>query len=723
MHFFLPRLIPALLTLAAVTTAARADDLVLLEQRVRETVLSPRRNRADKLNDDLAALQADGTWSDIPYGATSRTGWKPISHLDRLAAMARAYVGKDIAYAGKPELKAKILKAVDGWIAKNPRCSNWWYNDIAVPQRLGEILLLIHPLLSTEQKEAALKIVANADQGRRNTGTNTGANRVDRAYANILRGIVARNDTLVRESFLAIGDTLTITTAEGIQPDQSFHQHGAQLYMRGYGQVFTAGITRYGALGAGTSYTYTPEQIRTFVDFLLDGLPWFIRGDSIDATAAGRGISRRGNASTIGGLAAQIGKVLTFNNGYRSSELQVFQKRLAAAESAHAADPRLALSGNRYFPYSDVIEHHRPAYAISVKTTSGRTVVPETGNGEGLKNFHLADGVTLIQRTGNEYDEIMPSWDWHRLPGTTTEQANDSLSAEGWSVRGMGGDTGGVSDGTYGASCFNYNRRNVAAKKAWFFFDREMIALGAGIEAPRAKSPVVTSLNQSLLHGPVTYRTKTSSRQTITSGSATPSNLQWVHHDETGYVFIKPTTTTTLRAAAQTGTWSSINSGGDSTPVTCNVFSLDLDHGSAVTNGQYAYTVIPGITAAEMDGYVASNPVRVLSNTPAIQAVKHEGLGITSAIFWNDSPASVGGITSDKKACVMVKNAGDRLEVSVADSTQTNTGVITVTLAAASHGEITADPGVTFTKTPTTVTLTVAVHGSHGKTFRASIPR
>ena len=39
-------------------------------------------------------------------------------------------------------------------------------------------------------------------------------------------------------------------------------------------------------------------------------------------------------------------------------------------------------------------------------------------------------------------------------------------------------------------------------RKAWFFFDREMVALGAGISSTRDE-PVGTTLNQTLLHGPV----------------------------------------------------------------------------------------------------------------------------------------------------------------------------------------------------------------------------
>jgi len=720
---FVDRFVLPLLLLASLSHSLRADEIDILEQRLKDHLLA-RPGKADKgAAEYMASLQADGTWSDIRYDDTSRTGWKPIAHLDRLLAMARACTTPGQALSGKPELKAKIHQALGGWIARAPHCSNWWYNDISVPQKMGEILLLTHSELSPAEIEASLKIVSHADQGRKDTGTNTGANRVDRAYATILRGVVARQPELVRESFLAIGDTMKITEAEGIQPDYSFHQHGAQLYMRGYGLVFIDGTIKYGTLGAGTSFTYSSAQVHTLVDFLIEGMPWFIRGDSIDITAAGRGISRKGNASSIGGLAGQIDRLLTFNQGYRSGDLQTFRDRLRAAESTHAADPKLALSGNRYFWRSDVMEHHRPDYAVSVKTSSNHTVVPETGNGEGLKNLHLADGVTLIQRSGNEYDEIMPVWDWYRLPGTTTERGNYPLEAAGWSVPGISTCTGGVSDGTYGASSFDYRRLNVSAHKSWFFFDREVVALGAAIEAPKAKSAVETSLNQCLLNGPILYRTAIGGVQTLTNGSASPGGLRWVHHDGVGYVFPAPVSTATIEAKAQTGTWQSINDGYDATPVTRNVFSLDLNHGTATNHGQYAYTIVPGISAAEMDAYQAGNPIQILSNTPAVQAVKHLPLGITSAMFWSDEPSTMGGISVDRRACVMVRTVSGALEVSVSDPTQTGHEPIRVTLAVAADGEITSDAGITTTRSATTVTLTIQVKGSQGRSFHARIPR
>ena len=151
---------------------------------------------------------------------------------------------------------------------------------------------------------------------------------------------------------------------------------------------------------------------------------------------------------------------------------------------------------------SDFTAHHRPGFSATVKVSSTRTLEPESGNGEGLRNLHLADGVNLIQRRGNEYTDIQPIWDWRRLPGTTTEQAAYSLTpGTTWGMPGTTGFVGGVSDGRNGATVLDYSQRNVKARKSWFFFDDIQVALGSGIDAPAATGEVITTLNQTFQSG------------------------------------------------------------------------------------------------------------------------------------------------------------------------------------------------------------------------------
>lgn len=715
-----PQLLCLFWHLLAMPAAVKASDIEIIEQRIKASVLSSV-PAANSVNGYQSTLQADGHWTDIDYGQTTQTNWRPITHLDRMHAMARAYAASNCPLYQNTTLRKNILKAYDFWLSRDPRSTNWYHNQIATPQRLGEIMILIKNDLSAAQKTTGLAMVARSYVPRTtNSGTNTGANRIDRAYPSLIRGLLTPNASLVSESFLAIGDTIVITTNEGIQPDYSYQQHGSQLYMAGYGSVYIGGITRYGLFGAGTEYGFSASQLRTLVDFATEGLPWFIRGNTIDYTASGRGLTRKGSTATAKGVASQLNSLLRLNNGYRTAELLKLKERYQSSQANGTADPTKAQTGNRYFWRSDTMTHHRPAYSISVKTSSTRTLQPESGNGEGLKNLHLGDGVTLIQRTGNEYDEIMPVWDWRRLPGTTTEQRDYDLKPDrDWGVAGASTFAGGASNGSFGVSAFQYDRLNVAVKKSWFFFDQEMVALGAGLHTAAPKNAVQTSLNQTLQNGSVLYQTDNRAAQTLASGSITPANLNWVHHDGVGYNFFAPVSTAKIAASEQSGTWQSINRSYDATTVTKNVFSLDLSHGTSISHGSYAYSVVPGITAKEMPDYHASNKIQILSNSSAIQAVKNQALGVTAATFWNDGISTIDGITVNRKACVVVKKDGQVLDVAISDPTQTNTGSISLQLATPVKSLISSDQAVSITQSSSGVRMTISVDGSRGRTFRA----
>jgi chondroitin AC lyase len=367
-------------------------------------------------------------------------------------------------------------------VSLNPRSTNGWYNEINTPQLLGETILLVQSQLTATQITSGTAIVARAYIPRStNAGTNTGTNRMDRAYATILRGAITRDAPLTSEAFLAIGDTLVKTTDEGIQPDGSFHQHGAQLQSGAYGLTFASEAVDISAYGAGTSFALPATGSSVVVDYLLDGQQWMLRGTTFDATAQGRTITRTNSRNLGSGIIGVIDGVKTLTT-YRAAELTAMRDRLSAAKTSGTAAAALALVGHRHFWNSDFTSHQRSGFSATVKVSSTRTLEPESGNGEGLQSLHLADGVNLIQQRGNEYTDIQPIWDWRRLPGTTTEQAAYSLRPPvDWGVSGSTGFAGGVSDGRNGATALDYAERNVKARKAWFFYDDVEVALGAGI--------------------------------------------------------------------------------------------------------------------------------------------------------------------------------------------------------------------------------------------------
>jgi len=149
--------------------------------------------------------------------------------------------------------------------------------------------------------------------------------------------------------------------------------------------------------------------------------------------------------------------------------------------------------------------------------------------------------------------------------------------------------------------------------------------------------------------------------------------------------------------------------------VTLGVFSLHLNHGTAVNGGSYSYIVAPGLDAAAMDTFPVAN-YQVLRNDATIQAVKDLAADKTSVNFW--AAGTVGDLTCDSKASVIMKRDGTFIDLSISDPTQANTGNIVLELASPVAGLIHADTGVTIDQLSPTLRIRLAAAKSYGRSFK-----
>ena len=307
--------------------------------------------------------------------------------------------------------------------------------------------------------------------------------------------------------------------------------------------------------------------------------------------------------------------------------------------------------GNRHFWNSDFMTHQREAYYISVKMVSCRTVGTETIHGENTRGCWLPFGATWILRRGDEYNGILRVLDWGRLPGVTSPHMTTPPVR---SVSQPEGFVGGVSDGAYGAAAMVFEQTEALpvtprlkistwGRKAWFFFDREMVAMGAGIGSARDE-PVGTTLNQTGLHGPVLI-----DGHAAEPGEAKVQQSSWLLHDEVGYTFLGP-----ADASVKVGPQS--------------VFTLWIDHGVHPRDAQYAYAVLPGITAEQLAEWQAHRPLRVVANTTEQQAVIHDQLGVAEIVFYRPGSVTLApGLTAkvDHPCLALLSKHGNSTRVAV----------------------------------------------------------
>jgi len=606
-----------------------------------------------------SSLSTEGNWSDVDYTGTDRAVWVTCDHLERVAIMARAArLARNAGHADEA-LVTKTLLALHWWIDKDYKNSNWWWNEIHVPQLMGEIGNLLAPQIPPVDVAAMVTIMKRSDWEHGPKHTWSGANLSDSAAIQIARGCIEDSDATVAQAFNRMYQEITVVTPpeQGIQPDDSFHQHGNQLYNGGYGMGFAIVSVRLANLARETRFEIPADRMAILVNYLLDGEQWIMRGKLVDYSTLGRGLTRetkvlavnRGSVESRRGLGGLIA-VLASNPVPRQKELQTFAARLNGTPGAAEQ------SGNRHFWYSDYMVHRRAGYSTSVKMLSKRMQNAELVNLEGKKSVHLSDGANYLYISGDEYTNVFVGWDWAHVPGTTAIQGTlDTGEKNPIAVTGTTTFDGGVSDGTYGMAAMDLARGSLTAKKAWFFFDTSYVALGAGITlAGDTTHAVATDVNQALLNGAIVSNQARGSVAAGTQSYSAKGGLS-VLHNHVGYIFA-PDSNVTLFSGPRTGIWSDIGA-GPGTPVTVPVFDLWIDHGLAPKDAAYQYTVVPNATEEQLARLSKTAELVVLSNTANLQAVYSPGLKLAEVAF--RQPGSLktplGEIQADHSCLLLVR--------------------------------------------------------------------
>jgi chondroitin AC lyase len=632
------------------------------------------------------ALKPDGSWAEVDYGDTTLPYWAATEHLQHLLAMAKS--ARLYRNAGHPDeaLEGKILLAYKWWTdhdyqnRKNPAL--WWWNEIGVPELVGESATLMSAQIPPAEMAKLVAIMKRSNWQHGVAGRWTGANLTWGVINQIARGCMENNPDTVAEAYARMYDEIKVVSPndDGIQQDDSFHQHGKQIYSGGYGLAFANDAGRFISFAWGTRFQIPADRMAIFSAYILDGLQWFIRGNIIDYSTVGREIARPGKAAVPrtppGGPISPAGAEYSLGNVIsllaveptpRQKEFQAFAARLNTKPDAGSADTP-DLIGNKQFWCSDFMVHRRAGFYTSVKMMSTRIRNGELINTEGKKSQHLSDGVNLLYLTGDEYKDIFPVWDWTRLPGITAIQGTlDTGEKDPINELGTTTFNGGVSDGTYGMAAMDLARGKLTAKKAWFFFDSGYVALGAAINLTGDPNHgVVTDVNQTLLAGDVITSQSSSPVPAGTQTYNSPDTF-WVYHNHVGY-FFGLNFKISLSAGPQTGLWTDLGF-GPTQPVTLPVFNLWIDHGNSPQDATYQYTVLPNTTPEQMARYAKLPDMEVLSNSDSIQAVYSSSAKVVEAAFRQAGPlvTPLGEIEVDHSCLLLVRKTDKGYEVTASN--------------------------------------------------------
>lgn len=630
-------------------------DFALIKKRILNDLMQPAVD-VNKIKDLVASIKPDGSWPGINYKDTSNTGFQHKDHLEHMLNLSRAYKKEGTVHYQNPAVKKTVSSALDFWIKHDFICENWWWNEMGTPDWMINTLLVLDTDLTEHQRIAGAKIASRASFN--GFGARAGGDFVPIAGMVCKQALFKNDEKMLENAIKVMADQIVITNARGINPDLGFHHRTDNVTsIHSYGTNYVRSFTYWTVKTAGTKFMLPESALKLLVDYYLDGISLAMGFRKYpDPGAKNRDLSRK---DALRPASTDIPENFLLSTSYRKKE---FEDLIKVRKNEKSNE----LTWNKYYWHSSYFTHQSKKYFASVRMYSSRQNNMESPyNGEGLKMHHVADGANFLTRTGKEYSNIFPVWDWQKIPGTTVVQKPALPPSKDIAKRGKTDFAGGVSDGKHGAAAFDFSSVHdpLTARKSWFFFDNEYVCLGAGITG-MAEFPVATTLSQSLLGNEVVVKTQ-SGRQTLAKGKHELTGVSWVLHDSVAWVFpsAKPVS---LQNTMVSGNWRQINNQNWATEdkIEKDLFSLSLNHGIKPKNAEYEYIVVPGIDAASIERYLKKSPVIILSNTPELQVVKHTGLNIVQAVFYQPGTIKLADrvmLTAKNPCMVMVHLKGNSI--------------------------------------------------------------
>ncbi len=597
----------------------------------------------------ITALGENDQWPDIDYSDQSPAGWSASTHLERLRSMTLAWTDQNSSWYHDENLKRAVDRALDNWLEKRYHNPNWWHNEIGVPRMMQDILVMLRHDLRGERFMQAMEVL-----GQHNV-RGTGANLAWSADLGLHYGALAHDEGMIRKCGDLISNEIRVTEAEGIQPDYSYHQHGARLQIYHYGDAFLRENVKVAWELKDTPWAFRGEKIDVLVNFVLKGWQWMARGIFTVPGTVDRSASRK-NVLKNADLRNMIPYLIELKEE-KANVLMAFAERQNGE-----GEP---LTGYKYFPYSDFAVYHHPDFSFFVKTISLRTRFSESINGENLKGSLLNSGDTYFMRDGMEYFNLMPAWNWEYLPGITSFKGAKTIQQN---------FAGGVSNGTSGMTAMHYKAedgdKNLSVNKIWANHKNFTVCLMADLTAENT-GPVFTVMDQCRWRGEVAVNNP---RKTFQTGVHQIKKLGWIHHFGFAYIPLYPSAGE-LSLKTVTGSWSSINRSGDPSPVSEKIFMPVLLHADGAPASGYVVAFVK--TAKEVRNVVRNPGWKIVRNDRECQAVAFED-GTVMAAFGSEGAVDIGNekqLSLSRPGLVLVSSD----KVWVSDPTHTG-GIVTVRL-------------------------------------------
>ncbi|WP_419822623.1 polysaccharide lyase family 8 super-sandwich domain-containing protein [Anoxybacterium hadale] len=714
-------------------------------------------------NDYLWAEYILGKRSDA-YADSNNTQFT----IRSLKFMALAYQTKGCDLYQNEKLKNEILRGLD-YIYKNHYkigvdsnpYGNWFTWEIGGPIYLLETVLLMSDYMPADQIQA---YAATALKATTKTGGDSymyvGANALWRDRVRMYAGILLKDGETLN---YVKNDVPTymgyVTSGDGYYADGTFMQHGTVVYNGGYGKEAFSDISHF--------------------IYMLDGSPWEIKGTERDNMPTiveksyvpfmykgifmdmvrGREITRTDTTDAYAGITISL-DVLLFSESLPEQEGRRFKGMikewmnnenaiLTLNEGAGVAwylFPVYNLSktleiinDDSITPVSNVEKSYTFGKGVRTVHTNDKFTFGLSMYSKDIKTYEVGDSNQKGWYTGlgqtyvytpdiGQFTLQKPTLNWYRLSGVTAvngitvgSHTNASAFAGSTTLKSLYSTAGlEISSGS----------TQVSAKKSWFMFDDEIVALGTDISSNHNNKVETTIDNH--------YITK--DNDFIVDGEKQSNELGWnssfddvtwaliegnVKGSNIGVYFPNKARIGAVRET-RTGKWTDLGSYNvDETIQTANYLTTWIDHGAKPVDDGYAYVLLPGTNAAQVENYADSSDIYIVRQDTNVHAVYEKTLHTLGANFWKNEYESIDAmgvenyLSVDKASSIMIKEDDDKLSFALTDTTQRNTDSIMVEINREAAGVISKDNRIKVIQTSPSIRLQIDVDKSVGNPIEA----
>ena len=720
------------------------------------------RDANDKLIEGLDASQ-DYIWAEYPLGRRRPSSTVYINAnsihftFQYLRAMALAYETKGCALYHNQDMLKDIKAAIEfvyqnHFNPANSRYGNWFSWQIGGPVYLGEALMLLYDEFTQDEiTKYATALIHFLDKT-----TMTGANATWTERVRMYAGILLKDESWLDFVSSRLPGMLSYTTSkDGYYVDGTFVQHDKITYNGGYGLMCLTDSAYLVYMLAGTKWAVPKEKSDLIYRWVYENyVPIVANGLTMDAFR-GREITRYDTTQPRGTLIIANAMLMLAETApaetaadFKGYIKSWFSSQLMVDEMNHGADtPWYKFPLDTVVKVQNILKdssiqpkdlkeqmvqmvsgartvQFREKYASVLSMTSQTIANCEIGDSN-AKGWYTGNGMLNLYTDDLERSEgvAKATIDWYRLPGATAVYGKSQASGR----FNLNSFTGGVTDGEYGVSGMDLSvqANSLKAKKSYFFFDDEIVALGSGISG---QGQIETTLeNYMLQSGNRSYAVNGAAQQMSMDGKTVSyEGVSTLHMDGNvsgsgiGFYFPNGADIQTV-SGTRTGKWTDLGEyNTDPAVQSADWFTAWLSHGTNPSNSSYSYVLLPTATTAQTEKYAKSSDIEILQQDEKAHAVYEKSMGVLGVNFWKAGSIDAYGVQNylrtDAPATVMVRENDETLELYVADSTR-KSAELNIMINRAGNYVISADEGIEVVSTEPYLKLRINTKNSAGKTY------